>query len=307
MKTYVLYHSNCYDGLGAAYAAWKRLGDKGVEYIPVGYGKEPPEMEPGSAVYILDMSYSPETIAEMASKHEFITLLDHHKSAMLQWTGKDYDRDFYHQDGIESPNGMMSNVMIMFDMKVSGAGFAWDFFCWNPESGRNERPKFIDLIEDRDLWKFTREETKAFHSYLLSIPQDFRSYSKFEDDVFLNNAIEQGRALLRMTDQIVENICKNSYESFSFLGHRVAVVNTSSHWSEVGNRLLEMWPEVDFACSYTDLGGGIRMFSLRSRGDFDVSLIANSYGGGGHKGASGFKARLKVPFENIEYETIKHK
>jgi nanoRNase/pAp phosphatase (c-di-AMP/oligoRNAs hydrolase) len=33
---------------------------------------------------------------------------------------------------------------------------------------------------------------------------------------------------------------------------------------------------------------GLRIFSLRSVGDFDVSAIAKIYGGGGHKNAAGF-------------------
>jgi len=35
----VLYHANCLDGFGAAYAAWKKFGDT-ADYIPVQYGEE---------------------------------------------------------------------------------------------------------------------------------------------------------------------------------------------------------------------------------------------------------------------------
>lgn len=310
-KVYILYHSNCYDGLGAAYAAWKRFGDSDagmpVEYIPVGYGKEPPQMEDKSFVYILDMSYSPDTIKKMARRHEWITILDHHKSAMLDWAGLDYKKDTYTCELLQDEQGDIFNITVMFDMKVSGAGFAWDYFMWNPNNGNNERPKFIDMIEDRDLWKFKIEGSKEFHSYLLSVPQDFRRYEELESETSLKNAIAQGSSLQRMTNQIVENICKNAQMKYAFLGGKAVVVNTSSHWSEVGNRLLELFPEADFACSYTDLPGDIRMFSLRSKAPFDVSIIAQTYGGGGHPQAAGFKAKIKVPLENIEYELIKHK
>jgi len=56
-KTFVLYHSPCYDGFGAAYAAWRSLGDT-AEYIPVSHGNPPPDLPKGSHVYIIDFSYS---------------------------------------------------------------------------------------------------------------------------------------------------------------------------------------------------------------------------------------------------------
>ena len=37
----VLYHADCPDGFGGAYAAWKKFGDT-AEYIPVKYGRTPP-------------------------------------------------------------------------------------------------------------------------------------------------------------------------------------------------------------------------------------------------------------------------
>src|SRR3989338_9515798 len=42
LKTAILYHANCPDGFGGAYAAWKKFGDS-AEYIPVKHGKPIPE------------------------------------------------------------------------------------------------------------------------------------------------------------------------------------------------------------------------------------------------------------------------
>ena len=54
-KIYTLYHNNCPDGFGSALAAYLKFGDKS-EYIGVKHQQDPPEMEPGSEVYILDFS-----------------------------------------------------------------------------------------------------------------------------------------------------------------------------------------------------------------------------------------------------------
>ena len=55
---HVLYHRDCADGFGAAWAAHRELGREKVEYLPCTYGEPPPEMESGSRVYILDFDVS---------------------------------------------------------------------------------------------------------------------------------------------------------------------------------------------------------------------------------------------------------
>jgi len=50
-KIFVLYHANCQDGFGAAFAAWLHFRDKlpaqAMEFIPVRYGEPPPKLPPG--------------------------------------------------------------------------------------------------------------------------------------------------------------------------------------------------------------------------------------------------------------------
>lgn len=282
---YVLYHTACYDGFGAAFAAWKKFGND-AKYIPVGYGHDMPNMYDGSTVYIVDFSYDKEDLLELASRMEKVVLLDHHASAMKKHTDTDLPT-FDSYDG---------NLEIHFDMDRSGAGITWDFF-----HGKHTRPRLIDLIEDRDLWKFKDPWSKKLHSYLLSQPFDFSVYAHLIFPAHLEAAVNEGAALERMTDQIVEKICKNARIYGNFFGHRAVVVNTSSHWSEVGNKLLDMYPDVEFAAAYTDLKDNVRMFSLRSKAPFDVSKVAGELGGGGHAQAAGFKAKIQVPFEQTIY------
>ena len=42
--------------------------------------------------------------------------------------------------------------------------------------------------------------------------------------------------------------------------------------------------------SYFKTNSGKYKYSLRSKGDFDVSIIAKAFGGGGHKNAAGFES-----------------
>ena len=48
----VIYHANCTDGFGAAYSAWKLLGNR-AEYHACTHGQRPPDVK-GKNVVVLD-------------------------------------------------------------------------------------------------------------------------------------------------------------------------------------------------------------------------------------------------------------
>lgn len=84
MKPLVIYHDNCADGFGAAFAAWLKLGDE-AEYIPCQYGSDADgfdtEQVKGRRVYILDFSFPQHKMLEIHSKCDNMVWLDHHISA----------------------------------------------------------------------------------------------------------------------------------------------------------------------------------------------------------------------------------
>ena len=51
---FIIYHANCSDGFGAAYAAWKCLGNKAI-YHAAKHGSSPPNVA-GKNVAILDFT-----------------------------------------------------------------------------------------------------------------------------------------------------------------------------------------------------------------------------------------------------------
>ena len=61
---FVIYHKGCTDGFGAAYAAWKILGDKAT-YHAAAYGDSPPDVT-GKSVAIVDFSYKNDVIKKIA-------------------------------------------------------------------------------------------------------------------------------------------------------------------------------------------------------------------------------------------------
>ena len=156
----VLYHDNCNDGFGAAYAAWKLLGNR-AEYIACSHGDPPPDVK-GKKVVILDFSYSNQVTKKLIADAEDLWVIDHHKSAMVEL----HDISSTH-----------------FDMTKSGAMLAWDFFHPGKES-----PKFIQYIQDRDLWKWELPYSKEFSAAFDMVPWEFHEYEKFEDDSVFDDA-----------------------------------------------------------------------------------------------------------------------
>jgi len=270
----VLYHANCNDGFGAAYAAWKLLGNR-AEYIACTHGQPPPDIT-GKKVVCLDFSYNNSTTKELIKLTESFLIIDHHKSAMVE----------LHD---------ISNAR--FDMTKSGAMLSWEFF----HPGK-EAPKFIQYIQDRDLWKFELPYSKEFSAAFDMVPWGFEEYEKFEDDSVFDDAVKRGSYILAYSKTVIKKVCdkasKRNYE-----GKHVLVVN-SSHWmSEIGARLA---PDCDFAMIwyYDHVTAGYNC-SLRAFHEAtDVSEIAKKFGGGGHKKAAGFRLPAEIHPDSLLNEEI---
>ena len=254
----VIYHANCNDGFGAAYSAWKLLGNR-AEYHAASHGSPPPDVT-GKRVVVLDFSYNNATTKAMIEQAEELWVIDHHKSNMVE----------LHD---------ISNTH--FDMTKSGAMLAWEFF----HPGK-EAPKFISYIQDRDLWQWELPYSKEFSAAFDMVPWNFDEYEKFEDDSVFDDAVKRGSYILAYSKTVIKKVCDKATKR-KYKDHDVMVVN-SSHWmSEIGSTLAK---DCDFAMIwYYDHDACLYKVSLRAFHDtMDVSEIAKSFGGGGHRKAAGF-------------------
>ena len=83
MKPLVIYHANCADGFGAAFAAWLKLGDE-AEYVPMQYGEQANKFDLDVShrdVYVLDFSFPKLTMDRLFATAKFVVWLDHHASS----------------------------------------------------------------------------------------------------------------------------------------------------------------------------------------------------------------------------------
>jgi oligoribonuclease NrnB/cAMP/cGMP phosphodiesterase (DHH superfamily) len=250
---YVIYHADCPDGFGAAYAAWKRFGDR-AEYVALRPGDPLPDLR-GADVLIADISWPRPEMLRVAAEARDLVVLDHHKTAEQELR----DLPFAH-----------------FDMARSGAVITWDYLHDAPA------PPLLRYIQDRDLWRWELPDARQVLSALDSYPMDFSTWDRLEPQAL----VAEGRAIERYIEQQLQRLLPRA-RLRAFEGHNVPVINSPIWSSDLGARLGAGYP---FAVIWSEDGDGYRVFSLRSPPDgLDVGELARRFGGGGHAHSAGFR------------------
>jgi oligoribonuclease NrnB/cAMP/cGMP phosphodiesterase (DHH superfamily) len=272
-KPLCIYHGHCDDGFAAAWAVRHARGPDAFEFYPGVYQQDPPDVT-GRHVLLVDFSYKRPVLLEMARQALSVTILDHHKTAAEDLA------DFPPPATWPSASAQPAPIAALFDMNRSGAGLAWDFF--HPDQ---PRPLFIEYIEDRDLWRKQLPGGDEFTIALRSHPQDFETWDQLVQQGAVA-LIEEGAAIQRYYRRRVEELKRSAYET-TIAGAPCWIANAPYFAaSEVAGELAERGH--GFGACYFEVSEGRWQYSLRARGDFDVSEIARKFGGGGHKGAAGF-------------------
>jgi len=279
--TVVIYHDQCRDGFGAAYAAWKVLGDD-ASYIPRKTQEPVPDGLTDKTLYILDYSYPKDQLEQLRAQNRSVVVIDHHKTA---------------QAAVEA---FPENI---FDLEHSGAVLAWQHF--HPKT---EVPTLLSYIEDHDLWRFALPHTREFGAALGEYTQDFETWDRlnenFQEKSQFDSFIQHGAILARFEDALVDKLF-TFRERAEFEGHQIYVVNASRVYRSVlGHKLATLSEEegnAPIGIVYYRYDGMVHC-SLRSNGDCDVGAIAQKYGGGGHRNAASLRVAhwTDLPFTILE-------
>ncbi len=261
MKNLCIYHgSNCVDGFAAAWVVHRALGDE-VEFVAASYGEDPPDVADRD-ILIVDFSYKRPVLEAMAALARSVLVLDHHKSAAedLEDIARLDQSDTWDKWLRAAHSFPTALIMATFNMSRSGAVITWDFF--NPGV---PRPWFINLVEDRDLWRFTDDRSRPFHAAVTSYPLDFALWDRLyaeclrTDNLDVADAlrysngsgdlaydlIKEGTGILRKHDLDVQTVIRTTRRTMVIGGVRVPVCNCPP-WlaSDVGHELCNFIIEV---------------------------------------------------------------
>lgn len=275
----VLYHAECLDGFGGAYAAWKKFGDS-AEYIAAKYGHEPlAEEVAGKDTFVIDFCYAKEQMDVIATSAKSLVVLDHHEGI------KDVVESIPHH---------------VFDSKHSGAVIAWEYF--HPGE---KVPVLLQHVQDEDLYLFEMPETRALGVYLSANDFSFPFWDQVATDLEnpkkRKELLERTGVYLEYFTRLVALSVDHAHPVF-FEGHKVLLTNASpmrTLKSAVANELAKKMPPFGLVTSVHPNGIGV---SIRGNGSVDVSVIARKYGGNGHPNSSGFKIpwQTPMPFTSAE-------
>ena len=294
--TVVLYHGNCIDGFTAAWCCWRKWGSSGVRYEPVNYGEELPRLHEDDRVLMVDFSLKRREMEELAGRVKCVIVLDHHVTAEVELAP--FSAPPVAPNVVETA-WLTTGVHAFFDMGKSGARMAWEF-CFPAF----DAPELVSLVEDRDLWRFKYgDDTRALHRYLGATNKTFDAWSMVNSSLlaFGSKSKPLSVGLVLLADH--ENRCRELVTTAHtmFIGPVDAMAVNAPYWyamavnapywyaSDVGHMLLEEYPHTPFSAVYSKRRDGKTQFSLRSRDDrLDVSVVAASLGGGGHRNSAGF-------------------
>lgn len=270
MRPLCIYHGNCADGFGAAWVVRKKYNND-VDFFAGVYQNPPPDVTDRDVI-LVDFSYKRPVIEEMLKTAKSITIIDHHKTAI---------EDLAPLEAIASVGmDFRMPLYLYFDVNHSGAMLAWKIYF-----GDAKPPKLLQHIEDRDLWKFKLDGTREIQAAVFSYPYDFHVW-----DELMESSTDplrlQGKAIERKHFKDIAELLEVTTRRMLIGGFNVPVANLPYIFSsDAGHKLATGEP---FGACYWDTPKG-RTFSLRSTdAGEDVSAIAKSYGGGGHRNASGF-------------------
>lgn len=296
----VIYHGKCPDGFGAALCVWiyfnehggKNKNNKSIEYYGATYNQSPPQVS-GRNVLVCDFSYKYDIMLKMLTDANSFLIIDHHKSGM---------------ENLEK----IDEKYKIFDMNHSGASLTWSYMF--PE---RTMPLLIQYIEDNDIWLRKLPNIKEVTSYIATLPFEFVEYHKLIDSgecvdgtYIKTEVIPSAIGMNKQNETYIKQSLSSTSVKFIKIDdmyYLVAILNSTVLRSEIGNRLLDVYPNIDFSCVY-NVKDGVNHISLRSTDDrTDVSLIAAKFGGGGHRNASGMSSSVShvIPGKHLgEYHVI---
>ena len=162
--------------------------------------------------------------------------------------------------------------------------------------------KFIATVRDWDTWRWkelgeeglvSKQVNDLFGIYgregFIDWAMKRIRFAKSPMHVF-PNFTDIDKALLEQKqkdiDRYVEEKSKQLFHRVDEVGHTYGVVFAERYFSELGNRLCEMYPELAYIVMVDVAHGTVSYRTVRD--DIDLSgEIAHAYGGGGHPKAAG--------------------
>lgn len=299
MKTTVIHHSADYDGLFCREIARKFLPE--AELIGWDYGDAPVPVPEGQ-IYILDLS--PDCLftkgAEPDPKvwtglFERMVWIDHHKSAIEKWGGTGLHDTIpgYRIDGVAA----CRLAWQYFNRKSVGTVFERICTCLPEKQAFIDRivsePLAVRLAGEYDIWDKRDPNAELFQHGLRSVPLTDGIWDELLAPRNIPNLVDQllenGRTIQFVQTEQNASIIKQLGFTVTFEGLRFLACNHARYNSFLFTAGLTPEHDACFGFKWARDHYEVSLYHAPGKEHHDLSQIAVKYGGGGHRGACGFR------------------
>lgn len=259
------------------------------EFIEINYNKTFPidSIKHEERVWIVDFSISPDEMKKLLSITKDVTWIDHHKTAIDKYADFPFAIKGVRKDG-------EAGCSLTFKYVHWWSARGDEPYDLNKTNQYIPVPDAIKLAEDWDIWKLQYgDKTKAFQAGMgmkNTSPDSELWFDLLAKGNSLEDIIRNGHVALAYRSQWAKDFMKSWSFPVEFEGYKCIAANLGSCNSEYFNSVKDgfdiMMPFVFDGKKWT-----VSLYSTT----IDVSQIAKKYGGGGHKGASGFQCEA-LPF-----------
>lgn len=249
-----------------------------------------------SYIYITDISVN-EEVAELLDKRGGVHLLDHHPTAL------GLNKYSWCKVMVEDLNGVKTSGTKMFYHWLCVNGCFVDELENNKSLGR-----FVELVRDYDTWRWSTlgEEgviCKQVNDLLYLYGRDrFVTWclSEIHDKVF-PRLYASDELVLKIKQKEIDDYIEEKDKQLiisPMCGRVCGFIFAEKYFSELGNRLCTMHPEIDFI-AMIDMDGTVSYRTVKDNIDLGKD-VAKLFGGGGHPKAAGSQFSQEVKMKVIE-------
>lgn len=274
-----IYHIADHDGKGSAAIVGRKF--KNVEFYGLNHDGEYPLdlIEKHHEIVICDIALPLDMMFELNETKD-LTWIDHHISMI-----EAYDKAI--AEGHKEIKGIRRNG-------TAAIRLTWEYFF--PDEPVPEGVKLLALNDIFDLRdKRVRPFEYAFQSLGVNRPTDNNWKDLFDGRLNVDEMVKKGEAILSYIKNRNHRLCKAmSFES-EYMGMKCICANMAQGYSEFYDGVKNI-KDYDFMCNFFMSGKNMWNLSFyTSKETVDVSKIAATFGGGGHKKAAGASALKELP------------
>ncbi len=311
------YHGGCPDGSTAAFIVqqYSKLKNE-VNYVPLYHGVATRIVVAAKDAIFIDYHPGNETLSSALEAYENVYLLDHHKSAFeRRWP------EGVHallDDRVAGCELAYPNVDVQHSEHVvtsQGYKHPFDAYVTLPDMKKlHKMAPFVKLMSAGD--RFDRKSGldfvsfrawfKQFEPTIEGVKDAYAAFTRLGE----KEVLKQGKVFNELIMQVAAQSAKSAViitvvEEAAGKAYEVPLCIATNLISETAVVLGNEYKEAPFVLVATPKKDFVSMGAYVSNGNFDVSALASSLGGGGHRSAAGWQCTFSDLMKMLEKPVAK--